>query len=125
MFQKRMALAADLSRAGIPLLIGTDAPLAPALPGEGVHEEMALLVRAGLTPAQVLRAATWEAARYLEATDSLGKVAPAHVADLVVLEANPLEDVASVRRIAAVVANGRLYTRRELDALQVAAKVKR
>lgn len=125
LFEKRMALAADLSGAGVPLLIGTDAPLAPALPGEGVHEEMQLLVRAGLTPAQALRAATWEPARYFGATDSLGKVAPAQVADLVVLEANPLDDVASVRRIAAVVANGQLYTRTELDALRASAKVVR
>lgn len=125
LLEKRMALAADLARAGVPLLIGTDAPLAPALPGEGVHEEMALLVRAGLTPAQALRAATWEPARYLGATDSLGRVASGQVADLVVLEANPLEDVASVRRIAAVVANGQLYTRTELDALLASAKVRR
>ncbi len=125
LFEKRMALAAALARAGVPLLIGTDAPLAPALPGEGVHDEMGLLVRAGLPPAQALRAATWEPARYLGATDSLGSVTPARVADLVVLEANPLEDVASVRRITAVVATGRLYTRTELDALLASAKVKR
>jgi imidazolonepropionase-like amidohydrolase len=125
LLEKRMALAADLARAGIPLLIGTDAPLAPALPGEGVHIEMELLVRAGLSPAAALRAATWEPARYLGATDSLGLVAAGRVADLVMLDANPLEDITSVRRIAAVVANGRLYTRAELEALRASAEVKR
>lgn len=125
LFEKRMELVAALARAGVPMLIGTDAPLAPALPGEGVHEEMALLVGAGLTPAQALSAATWEPARYLGATDSLGRVATAHVADLVLLEANPLENIANTRRIAAVVANGRLYRADALDALRTAAKVKR
>jgi hypothetical protein len=125
LYEKRMQLAAELSRAGVPLLIGTDAPLAAALPGEGVHEEMALLVRAGLSPAQALRAATWEPARYLNATDSLGTIAVARLADLVVLDGNPLDDIANTRRIAAVVANGRLFTAADIDDLRAAALVKR
>jgi imidazolonepropionase-like amidohydrolase len=71
--------------------------------------ELALLVRAGLTPLEALRAATSNAASYFAATDSLGSVAVGRVADLVLLDANPLADIANSRRISWVMANGRLY----------------
>jgi hypothetical protein len=95
--------------AGVRILAGTDASDEPyVFAGSGVHDEMALLVRAGLTPAEALRAATLEPARYLAATDSLGTVARGKVADLVILDADPLADVANVRRIHAVLTRGRL-----------------
>jgi imidazolonepropionase-like amidohydrolase len=74
-----------------------------------VHDELALLVRAGLSPLDALRAATSGPASYFAATDSLGSIATGRVADLVLLDANPLIDIANTRRIVAVVANGRLY----------------
>jgi hypothetical protein len=125
MYEMRGQLVVALAKAGVPLLIGTDAPLAPALPGEGVHEEMAILVRAGLTPAQALRAATWEPARYFSATDSSGTVAAGKVSDLVLLEGNPLADIGNTRRIAAVVARGRVFDRPAIDDLINAARVRR
>ncbi len=123
-YQKRIAMVGALSKAGVPLLTGTDTPVAPAVPGEGIHEELALLVRGGLTPLQALRAGTWEPASYLNATDSLGTVSTGKVADLVVLDANPLTDIANVRKIHAVVSNGRAFDRAALDALVTAAKVR-
>ncbi|MBC7894747.1 MAG: amidohydrolase family protein [Cytophagaceae bacterium] len=124
MYDKRIAMVGALSRAGVPLLTGSDTPVAPAVPGEAIHEELALMVRGGLTPLEALRAATWEPARYLNATDSLGTIAAGKVADLVVLDANPLLDIANVRRVHAVVSNGRAFDRAALDALIAAARVR-
>ncbi|MGQ0646572.1 MAG: amidohydrolase family protein [Gemmatimonadaceae bacterium] len=123
-YERRITMAGALARAGVPLLTGSDTPVAPALPGEAIHEELGLLVRGGLTPAQALRAATWEPARYLGATDSLGTVAAGKLADLVVLDANPLADIANVRRIHVVIANGRVFDRSARAQLIERAKVR-
>jgi imidazolonepropionase-like amidohydrolase len=99
-----------MQRAGVHILTGTDAPLRNSPPGFGLHEEMALMARGGMSPFDVLRAATIEPARYFGMLDSAGTVAPGKLADLVLLDANPLRNIANTRRIAAVVANGRLFT---------------
>jgi hypothetical protein len=117
LFGKRLTLVRALRDAGVPLLTGTDAPLRASPPGFAIHDELAFLVRAGLAPMEALRAATWEPARYLAGTDSLGAVAAGRVADLVLLDADPLADIANTRRIAAVVAGGRVYDARAREAL--------
>jgi imidazolonepropionase-like amidohydrolase len=109
MFAKRLAQLAAMHRAGVHVLAGTDAPLRNSPPGFGLHEELLLLVRGGLSAEDALRAATLEPARYLGMLDSLGTIEPGKLADLILLEANPLEDIRNTRRIAAVVVNGRLY----------------
>jgi imidazolonepropionase-like amidohydrolase len=109
MLAKRLAQVATMHRAGVRVLTGTDAPLRNSPPGFGLHEELILLVRGGMSPFDVLRAATWESANYLEALDSLGTIAPGKLADLVLLDANPLRDIGNTRRIVAVVANGRYF----------------
>jgi imidazolonepropionase-like amidohydrolase len=114
-FARQLELVRALHRAGVPLLAGSDPPNTFVYPGASLHEELELLVRAGLRPAEALRAATLEPARYLEATDSLGTVAAGKLADLLLLDANPLADIRNTRRIAAVVANGTLLTRDELE----------
>lgn len=106
--ERRLQQVAAMRRAGVHILTGTDAPLRNSPPGFGLHEEMALLVRGGMSPWAVLRAATYEPAAYLGMLDSAGTVEPGKVADLVLLDGNPLDDIANTRRIAAVVANGRL-----------------
>jgi imidazolonepropionase-like amidohydrolase/pimeloyl-ACP methyl ester carboxylesterase len=106
-----------MHRAGVQLLAGSDAAWAGAFPGFSLHDELELLVAAGLTPAEALRAATLGPAQYLEATDSLGTVAPGRLADLVLLEANPLEDIRNTRRIRAVLTDGRYFDRHALDGL--------
>ena len=95
-----------MSRAGVPLLVGTDVSNPWVYWGSSVHDELALFVRAGLTPLAALQAATISPARFLHATDSLGTIAPGKVADLVVLDANPLDDIVNTRRIHAVVVRG-------------------
>jgi imidazolonepropionase-like amidohydrolase len=92
----------------VRILSGTDAPLRNSPPGFGLHEELAIFARAGLSPFEILRIATLEPARYFAMLDSAGTVAPGKLADLVLLDANPLVDMANARRIAIVVVNGRL-----------------
>ncbi len=103
--------------AGVPILAGTDAGETGVFWGVSLHQELELLVSAGLTEAEALRAATLGPAEFLEATDSLGTVESGKVADLVLLEANPLEDISNTQRIAAVVFRGRHLDRIDLDAL--------
>ena len=109
MFQKRLRQVATMHHAGVRILTGTDAPLRNSPPGFGLHEEFALLARGGLTPFEVLRAATLEPARYFGMLDSAGTIASGQLADLVLLDANPLRDIRNTRRISAVMANGRLF----------------
>jgi imidazolonepropionase-like amidohydrolase len=110
LFNKRVAVTGALFRAGVGIMAGTDAPLRNAPPGFGLHEELLHFTRAGLTPFEALRAATYEPARFLGMLDSLGTVEVGKVADLVLLTANPLADIRNSSRTAYVVANGRLYT---------------
>jgi imidazolonepropionase-like amidohydrolase len=121
LFRKRMEVVRGLHAAGVPLLGGTDAPLAAGGPGTSLVGELRHLVAAGLSPREALRTVTTEPARYF-AADSLGAVAPRAVADLVVLDANPLVDIGHVARVRLVVANGRVYDRASLDALVSAAR---
>lgn len=105
----RAELVGRMHDAGVTILVGTDASNPFVLPGISIHTELAMLVRAGMTPAEVLRAATLENARYLDAADRIGSVAVGKEADLLLLDANPLEDIAATRQIAAVIVNGVRY----------------
>jgi imidazolonepropionase-like amidohydrolase len=109
MLDKRLRQVAAMQRAGVHVLTGTDAPLRNSPPGFGLHEEFVLLERGGMSPFEVLRSATLEPARYFNMLDFTGTVAAGKLADLVLLDANPLADIRNTRRIAAVVANGRLF----------------
>lgn len=106
--------------AGVTLLAGTDAAYAnPFLfHGATLHDELARYVAAGLTPQQALLTATVNPGRFLKRRDLAGRVAAGQRADLVLLDANPLEDIHATRRIHAVVADGRLHDRPALDAMQ-------
>ncbi|MES2521866.1 MAG: amidohydrolase family protein [Gemmatimonadota bacterium] len=100
-----------LDGAGAGLLVGTDSWLA----GYAFADELELLVRAGLSPARVLRMATVDAARYLGEERESGTVAGGRRADLVLLDANPLADIGNVRRVQAVMLRGRLLRRDQID----------
>ncbi len=94
--------------AGVPIALGTDVNNPFVFPGYSAHEELALMVRAGLTPAQALQAGTAGSAAFLRASDRIGAIAPGFDADLVLLSRNPLERIENSRSIVAVVANGRV-----------------
>jgi imidazolonepropionase-like amidohydrolase len=117
-----MALVGALHQAGVPLLAGTDVGNPFLVVGASLHEELGLLRRAGLSPLEALRSATIDPARFLGATDSLGTIAPGKLADLVLLDADPLADIGNTRRIRAVVANGRYLDRQALDELLATAR---
>ena len=110
-------MVGDMNRAGVRILAGTDTPNPGTYPGFTLHHELELLVQAGLTPLQALQAATRNAADFLRASDSLGTVAPGKVADLVLLDANPLEAIGNTQRIAGVMLRGTYRNRAALDRL--------
>src|SRR6266516_884098 len=102
--------------AGIPVALGTDAGNPLTLHGASVFAELEAMQAAGLRPVDVLLAATRNAARAAGvALDSAGTLTAGAVADLVVLDADPLTDIRNVRRIALVARSGEIYTRRELE----------
>jgi len=121
MLAKRLRQLADLHRAGVQILTGTDAPLRNSPPGFGLHEEMLMLTRGGLSPFEALRAATLAPVRFLGIADSAGTVEAGKRADLVLLDGSPLMDIRNTRRIAAVVSNGKYIDARERVVLLRAA----
>jgi imidazolonepropionase-like amidohydrolase len=113
----RLQIVSIMTSAGVPYVIGTDSGGAWRIPGRSLHEGLAEMVRAGLTPMQALQAATLSSARLLGREKEMGSVQPGKVADLVVLDANPIDQIANTRRINAVVVNGRLLDRQALDSM--------
>jgi imidazolonepropionase-like amidohydrolase len=107
MYATLAAIVARMQKHNVPLLAGTDTGDPYTVPGDELHRELELLVRAGLTPAQALRAATLAPAKYFDADEALGQVKAGKQADLVVLAGNPLEDIRNTRKVHAVVLGGR------------------
>jgi imidazolonepropionase-like amidohydrolase len=103
----RDRMLAALYRAGARLLLGADSPQLYSVPGFSIHREMRSMTAAGLTPQQILTAATRQPARYFGAEQELGTVAAGQRADLLLLEANPLADLSNIARRAGVMVNGR------------------
>jgi hypothetical protein len=116
-YKKGLMLTNDAYRAGVPVMLGTDAGDSFVFPGASVHDELGELVKAGLSPAEALRAATLSGATYLGRTSDFGTVQTGRYADLVLLDANPLDDIGNSRRIHAVVLNGRVFDRAALDSM--------
>jgi imidazolonepropionase-like amidohydrolase len=102
---------------GVRLLAGSDNGVKYVYPGFGLHDELGELVAAGLSPLDALRMATTNAASYLGLEASHGAIRPGMTADLVLLDANPLEDIRGARQIRGVVANGNYLDRAALDAM--------
>jgi hypothetical protein len=117
LYRLAVRLVGESHRAGVPVLIGTDSPDSYCFPGSGYHDEMRELSQAGLSNADILRSATIVAARFMKLDDRFGSVAVGKTADLVLLEANPLDDIANAARIAALVRDGKLLDRAALGVL--------
>lgn len=100
--------------AGVPIALGTDNGMPFVFPGYGVHQELELLVEAGLTPMEALISATRRAAEMMGNEDTLGTVEPGKRADLLILGANPLEDIRNTRTLEVVVKGGRVLDRSSL-----------
>jgi imidazolonepropionase-like amidohydrolase len=115
-FQMELDMTLAMFRAGVPFMAGTDtAAGVHVFPGFSLHQELALFVRAGLTPMQALQTATRNPAEFMGRLKDLGTIEQGKLADLVLLDANPLDDIANTRKIRAVVLAGRYLDRSELD----------
>jgi imidazolonepropionase-like amidohydrolase len=114
-FRKQLELVGAMRRAGVNFIAGTDAPNPFTFPGFSLHDELALLVEAGLTPLEAIQSATVNAAAYVGQSQEVGTIDVGKAADLVLLDSSPLDNISNTRRIAAVVIRGRLLQRAELD----------
>jgi cytosine/adenosine deaminase-related metal-dependent hydrolase len=110
-----MHVVAQMESSGVPILAGTDSAAPYVIPGFALHEELALLVKAGLSPMQALEAATKNPADFLGKSETQGTIEAGKNADLLLLDSDPLEDIRNTQRIRAVILGGRLLDRFTLD----------
>ncbi|MBC8379602.1 MAG: amidohydrolase family protein [Planctomycetes bacterium] len=112
--KKSLEIVGEMNRAGVRIMAGTDSPYVNCFPGFTLHDELSLLADAGLSPLEVLQTATLNPAEYLDISNSLGTIEEGKIADFVLLEANPLEEISNTKRIAAVITNGRFLSKSDL-----------
>jgi len=116
--EKELEVVNLMHREGVRFLAGTDtAPGVYVLPGFSLHEELTRFVAAGFTPLEALQTATLNPAKFLELETQLGTIEKGKLADLVLLDGNPIDDIRNTRKIAAVIVNGKLFSRPDLDKL--------
>ena len=114
--QMELEMTLAMHRAGVPFMAGTDTAAGVHIfPGFSLHDELGLFVKAGMTPMEALQTATWNPAKFLGTLSEMGTVEKGKFADLVLLDANPLDDIANTRKIRAVVLGGRYFSREQLD----------
>ncbi len=115
LYQKELELTGAMHKAGVPFMTGTDVPGAYTYPGFSLHDELALFVQNGFTPLEALQAATINPAKFLGLEKSLGTIEKGKSADLVLLDANPLNDIANTKKISAVIVSGRYLAKEKLQ----------
>lgn len=113
-----MAMAGKIHKAGVPIMAGTDTPIAFLTPGLSLHEELVSLVEAGMSPQEALKAATVNPAAYFGLENELGSIRETQWADLLILSANPLEDIRNTQRIEGVIKQGKFFGKSELDSIR-------
>ena len=125
-YEKGVTLLPLLQKAGVRIIAGTDAGFLNSFnyPGIGLHDELEIFVNAGLTPLQALQSATLAGPAFLGKSDSYGAVTAGRVADLTILDRNPLEDIRATRTIRGVVLHGRHLGRAHLDGLLQTARAR-
>jgi imidazolonepropionase-like amidohydrolase len=123
-WQKRLEVVRRMHEMRIPFMAGSDVGNPFIFPGFSLHDELALLVEAGLTPMQALETATRNPAQFLGLSDSIGTVEEGRIADLVLLDANPLKDIRNTQKIRAVIVNGRYLDRVALNKLLAEARAR-
>jgi Amidohydrolase family len=116
-YTEESRVTGELFRAGVPMLAGTDVGNPFCFPGFSLHDELALMVESGVTPLAALQMATRNPAQFMQATNKYGSVTPGKVADLVLLDADPLEDIHNTTKIAAVFLSGKEFNRAALNQL--------
>ncbi len=121
-YEQMLSMTGEMHRAGVKVLAGTDTFNAYCFPGFSVHDELELFVKAGFTPLEALQTATLNPARYLNLSHSLGTIEKGKMADLVLLDANPLESISNIRKIAGVVVNGRYLPKETLQKMLAAVE---
>ncbi|MEJ7847848.1 MAG: amidohydrolase family protein [Pyrinomonadaceae bacterium] len=126
-FERLIETIGIMHRAGVPILAGTDNNNPYVIPGFALHDELELFVKAGMSPLQALRTATTNPAKYLGLETSVGTIENGKLADMVILDANPLNEISNTRRINAVIINGRYLPKETLEKmlLGVEAAVKK
>jgi imidazolonepropionase-like amidohydrolase len=117
MIRRSLEIVGKMNQAGVPIMAGTDAAAPNVFPGSSLHEDLGYLVQAGLTPMQALQAATARPAEFLGRSAQQGTIEVGKRADLVLLDANPLDDIYNTTKIRAVILNGQLLERSDLDKL--------
>lgn len=125
LFDEGLKLTGQAFHAGVKIMAGTDTNDTMIFPGFSLHDELGMLVRAGLSPMDALRAATAVPAEYLHRQSDLGELRKGRIADLVLLDANPIADIANTRRIDTVILGGKVYGRAALDAMIQSQRVDR
>jgi hypothetical protein len=115
--KRRKSIVSDMNQAGVGLLAGSDAGELGLIYGFSLHEELMSLQNAGLTSLEALQTATLNPAKYQNATNSLGTIEKGKIADLVLLNKNPVKDIRNTQEIEAVFTNGRYLNRKDLDSL--------
>ena len=123
-YNANLQLIYQFEKYDVPFLAGTDAsPTRPVLPGKSLHRELQLMQESGLRPVTLLKSATLFPAMFMQAEDKYGSVEAGKIADLVLLNSNPLEDIANAEKINGVILNGRFHSINELESNL--AKIKR
>ena len=112
-----LELVKAMQKVGVLFIAGSDGPDPYVIPGFSLHDELEWLVKSGFTPVQALQSATTMPAQFLSKMDKYGVVEPGRLADLVLLDENPLEDIRNTRKIFGVVANGKYYSRQDLNTM--------
>lgn len=121
-WQNWVKMVAGLENAGVPLMVGTDLMVPGIIPGYSVHEEMVIWQEAAIPPADILRSATIVPAKFMGLGDRLGSISEGKTASIVLVRANPLEDISNAQQIESVFLRGQYFSRTDLDRLLYEAK---